>query len=103
MLQQGARGCPCVTLQGRRAQVEGEVGAGEEEGDALLQGGEGQSLGLLLAGCPLDRQAQPGARIRGLVGAAPHHRLADPQGGTHPVERPVAGSPSVMLGRDGEV
>ena len=79
MLQQGARGCPCVTLQGRRAQVGGEVGAGEE-GDALLQGGEGQSLGLLLAGCPLDRQAQPGARVRGLVGAAPHHRLADPRG-----------------------
>lgn len=81
VLQQGARGCPRVALQGRRAQVGGEVGA-REEGDALLQGGQGQSLGLLLAGRPLDRQTQPGARVRGLGGAAPHRRLTDP-GGAH--------------------
>ena len=37
VLQQGARGRPCVTLQGRRAQVGGEVGAGEE-GNAFAQG-----------------------------------------------------------------
>ena len=65
MLQEGAGGRPRVPLQGRRAQVGGEVGAGEE-GDALLQGGEGQSLGLLLAGRSLDIQTQPGAQVRGL-------------------------------------
>ena len=81
MLQQGARGCPRVALQGRRAQVGGEVGA-REEGDALLQGGQGQSLSLLLAGRPLDRQTQPGAQVRGLGGAAPYHHLTDP-GGAH--------------------
>ena len=82
MLQEGAWGCPRVPLQRCCAQVGGEVGT-REEGDALLQGGEGQSLGLLLAGRPLDRQTQPGARVRGLGGgAALHHRLIDP-GGAH--------------------
>lgn len=70
MLQEGARGCPRVPLQRRCAQVGGEVGT-REEGDALLQGGEGQSLGLLLAGRPLDRQTQPGAQVRGLGGELP--------------------------------
>lgn len=87
---------------GRRAQV-GARWAPGGRGDALLQEAGRASLGLLLAGCPLDRQAQPGARIRGLVGAAPHHRLADPrEAPTYRGGGPVAGSPSVMLGRDGE-
>lgn len=46
--------CPAVPLQGRRAQVGSEVGAGEE-GDPLLEGRESESLGVLLAGRPLQR------------------------------------------------
>lgn len=54
MLQQGAVRRPAVPLQGRRAQVGGEVGAGEER-QPLLQAWESQALGFLLAGRPLGR------------------------------------------------
>lgn len=52
VLQQGAVRRPAVPLQGRRAQVGGEVGAREER-QPLLQAGESQALGFLLAGRPL--------------------------------------------------
>lgn len=102
VLQEGAGGRPRVPLQGRRAQVGGEVGAGEE-GDALLQGGEGQSLGLLLAGRRLDRQTQPGARVRGLGRGVARTTASQTPGRPLTAEGPVAGSPSVMLGSDGDV
>lgn len=54
MLQQRAVGRPAIPLQGRRAQVGSQVGAGKQ-GDALLEAGEGESLGFLLAGRPLER------------------------------------------------
>lgn len=57
MLQQGTVGCPAVPLQGCRAQVGSQVGAGEQ-GDALLEGGESEPLGFLLACRPLQRQKQ---------------------------------------------
>lgn len=87
-----------VPLQGRRAQVGSEVGAGEE-GDPLLEGREGESLGVLLAGRPLQRHNRD-AGDRGLGRPPPsmhtRRRLLTAEG-------PVAGSPSVMLGRDGDV
>lgn len=48
VLQEGAVRRPRVPLQGRRAQVGGEVGAGKQR-EALLEGWEGQPLGFLLA------------------------------------------------------
>lgn len=100
MLQKGAGSRPRVTLQGCSAQVGGEVGAGEE-GDALLEGREGQSLGLLLAGRPLERHNQA-PRVKGL-GRPPHATATQTRGHPLTAEGPVAGSPSVMLGRDGDV
>ena len=57
VLQERAVGRPAVALQGSRAQVGREVGAGEE-GQSLLQGWEGQPLGLLLACRPLERHSR---------------------------------------------
>lgn len=56
VLQEGAVRRP-VALQGRRAQVGREVGA-REEGQSLLQGWEGQPLGVLLACRPLGRHSR---------------------------------------------
>lgn len=54
VLQKGVVRGPTVTLQRCCAQVGGEVGA-REEGDALWEGREGESVGFLLAGCSLQR------------------------------------------------
>lgn len=59
VLQERVVGRPHVPVQGSRAQVGGEVGAGEEV-DALLEGGEGEPLGFLLAR-RLGRQSGTGA------------------------------------------
>lgn len=98
VLQERVVRSPAVALQGRRAQVGSEVGAGEE-GDPLLEGWESESLGFLLAGRPLERHNRD-TRAKGL-GQPPrstrtHQRLLTADG-------PVAGSPSVMLGKDGDV
>lgn len=89
---------PAVALQGCRAQVGGEVGAGEE-GDPLLEGWESKSLGFLLAGRPLERHKHD-ARAEAL-GQRPHN--AHTCGRLLTADGPVAGSPRVMLGKDGDV
>lgn len=70
VLQERAVGRPAVPLQGRRAQVGREVGAGKQ-GEPLREGWEGQSLGLRLAGRPLGSTTGD-VRAR-VTAAAPRH------------------------------
>lgn len=98
VLQEGAVRSPAVALQGRCAQVGSEVGAGEQ-GDPLLEGGESQSLGFLLAGRPLERHNRD-ARPRAWASRPP---TTHTRGRLLTADGPVAGSPSVMLGKDGDV
>lgn len=71
--------CPSVPLQGRGAQVGSEVGAGEK-GESLLEGGKGESLGILLARRALESTAGD-AGVEGPITATP--RRTDPRGLTY--------------------
>lgn len=87
-----------VPLQGRCAQVWCEVGAGKE-GDPLLEGWESESLSFLLACCPLERHT---GDVHGYGLRQPSHATPT-RGCLLTAEGPVAGSPRVMLGKDGDV
>lgn len=65
VLQEGVVSCSTVPLQGRGAQVWGEVGP-REQGDSLLEGWESKPLSILLACCTSSRAS--GRKSQGDVG-----------------------------------
>lgn len=74
-----------------------------EEGDPLLEGWESKSLSILLACCPLKGTTGIFFRLWGLrQTTTPCHTDHGGQR-TLTAAGPVAGSPRVMLGKDGDV